>query len=107
MTVENISCSISMKECCRPRRRSNPRPPGLQSDAHPTEPLRLALYLFLQWILSPPRSLHIFIGILVLKILVLIPRVGPEGVKVRDGASSKCNHYPTEEHEIEQAFTKN
>ena len=34
MTVENISWSISTKECCRPRRGSNPRPPGLQSDAH-------------------------------------------------------------------------
>ena len=32
MTVENISCSISTKECCRPRRGWNPRPPGLQSD---------------------------------------------------------------------------
>ena len=38
MTVENISRSISMKECCRPQRGSNPRPPGLQLDAHPTEP---------------------------------------------------------------------
>ena len=42
MTVENISWSISTKECCRPRRGSNPRPPGLQSDAHPTEPPRPA-----------------------------------------------------------------
>ena len=33
MTVENISWSISMKECCRPRRGLNPRPPGLQSDS--------------------------------------------------------------------------
>ena len=32
MTVENISCSISMKECCPPQRGLNPRPPGLQSD---------------------------------------------------------------------------
>ena len=32
MTVENISWSISMKQCCRPRRGLNPRPPGLQSD---------------------------------------------------------------------------
>ena len=32
MTVENISRSISTKECCRPRRGLNPRPPGLQSD---------------------------------------------------------------------------
>ena len=32
MTVENISWSISMQECCRPRRGLNPRPPGLQSD---------------------------------------------------------------------------
>ena len=32
MIVENISWSISTKECCRPRRGLNPRPPGLQSD---------------------------------------------------------------------------
>ena len=32
MTVENISWSISTKECCRPRRGLNPRPSGLQSD---------------------------------------------------------------------------
>ena len=32
MTVENISWLISTKECCRPRRWLNPRPPGLQSD---------------------------------------------------------------------------
>ena len=44
MTVENISWSISTTECCRPRRGSNPRPPGLQSDAHPTAPPRPALH---------------------------------------------------------------
>ena len=32
MTVENISWSISMKECCRLRWGLNPRPPGLQSE---------------------------------------------------------------------------
>ena len=32
MTIENISWSISTKECCRPRQGLNPRPPGLQSD---------------------------------------------------------------------------
>ena len=32
MTVENISWSISTKECRRPRRGLNPRPPGLQPD---------------------------------------------------------------------------
>ena len=32
MTAENISWSISTKECCRPWRALNPRPPGLQSD---------------------------------------------------------------------------
>ena len=32
MTVENISWSITTKECCRPRRGLNPRPPGLHSD---------------------------------------------------------------------------
>ena len=44
MTIENISWSISTKECCRPRRGLNPRPPGLQSDAHPTAPPRPAIY---------------------------------------------------------------
>ena len=43
MTVENISWSISTKECCWPQRRSNSWP-GLQSDAHPTEPQRPAYY---------------------------------------------------------------
>ena len=32
MTIKNISWSISMKECCRPPRGLNPKPPGLQSD---------------------------------------------------------------------------
>ena len=32
MTEENISWSISTKECCRPRRGLNPRPPCLQSE---------------------------------------------------------------------------
>ena len=32
ITVENISWSISTKECCRPRRELNPRTPGLQLD---------------------------------------------------------------------------
>ena len=40
MTVENISWSISTKECCRPWQGLNLRPPGLQSDVHPTEPPR-------------------------------------------------------------------
>ena len=33
MTVENISWSISTKECCWPRRGLNPQTPGLQSDS--------------------------------------------------------------------------
>ena len=33
MTVENISWSISIKVCCRPRQELNPRPPGLQLDS--------------------------------------------------------------------------
>ena len=32
MTVENISWSISTRECYRPRRGLNPQPPGLQSN---------------------------------------------------------------------------
>ena len=43
MTVESILLSISTKECFRPRRGSNPRPPGLQSDAYPTESPRPAI----------------------------------------------------------------
>ena len=42
MTIENISWSISTKECCRPQWGSNLRPAGLQSDAHQSEPLRPA-----------------------------------------------------------------
>ena len=42
MTVENISWSISMKECCWPRWGSNLWPPGLQSDIHSTAPPRPA-----------------------------------------------------------------
>ena len=38
MTVENISRSISTKECSQPRRGLNWWPPGLQSVTHPTEP---------------------------------------------------------------------
>ena len=48
MTVENISWSISIKECCRPRRGSNPRPPCLQSDAQPTEPPKPVVGLSVQ-----------------------------------------------------------
>ena len=45
MTRENISWSISRKECCRPWRVSNPWPFGLQSEVHPTEPPRPAMIL--------------------------------------------------------------
>ena len=36
-TVEKISWSISTKECCQSWQGSNPRPPGLQSHAHPSQ----------------------------------------------------------------------
>ena len=55
MTVENISWSISTKECCRPQRGSNPRPPALHSDAHPTAPYewrvrnRVQIYVYASW----------------------------------------------------------
>ena len=42
ITVENISYSISTKECCRPQRGLYPRPSGLQSNGDPTEPPRPA-----------------------------------------------------------------
>ena len=45
VTVENISWSISMKECCWTGKELNPRPPDHQSDVHPTEQLRPACYL--------------------------------------------------------------
>ena len=43
-----ISWSISMKECCPTRWVSNLQSPDHQSDAHPTEPLRLAMF-HLKW----------------------------------------------------------
>ena len=49
MTVENISWSISTKECCRPRRRLNPRPPGLQSDG---EHMYVCIYIHTDIIFS-------------------------------------------------------
>ena len=42
MTIENISWSISMNECCRIRRGLNPLPPDYQYDVHLTEPPRSA-----------------------------------------------------------------
>ena len=38
MTIENISWSVSTKECCWTWYGSNPRPPDHQSDVHPNEP---------------------------------------------------------------------
>ena len=62
MTVENISRSISTKECCRPQRGLNPRPPGLQSDAHPTEPPRPNYYithsLTKHWLITTASQSH-------------------------------------------------
>ena len=46
MTVENISWSISTKECCRPRRGLNPRPPGLQSDGASNWATEAGKYMF-------------------------------------------------------------
>ena len=59
MTVENISWSFSTKECCRPRRGLNPRPSGLQSNAHQTEPPRPAhtLYSILWFCLRTAKAL--------------------------------------------------
>ena len=44
MTIENISWSISTKECFRPRQGSNPQPPDHQSVVQPTEPPRLGMF---------------------------------------------------------------
>ena len=60
MTVENISWSISTKECCRPRRGLNPRPPGLQSDGASnwaTKADRKNKYLKI-WILFLARAMN-------------------------------------------------
>ena len=57
MTVENISRSISAKECCWPWRGSNPQPPGLQLDAHPTEPRRPAKFM-LMFLIKVYRGKH-------------------------------------------------
>ena len=51
--------SISMKECCLPRPRLNPQPPGLKSDGHPTEPPRVATSTRLVQPVKTQISLHI------------------------------------------------
>ena len=61
MTVENISWSISTKECCRLRRGSNPRPPGLQSNADPTEPPRPA-FVMCRMLYKLRERIHILAG---------------------------------------------
>ena len=67
MTVENISSSISTKECCKPRRWLNSRPPGFQSNEYPTEPPRPAVWLdneknlrwyILRYTVGNPTSSH-------------------------------------------------
>ena len=49
MTIENISWSISTKECCRTWRGSNLQPPDHHLDMHPTEKPRLARLVRLIW----------------------------------------------------------
>ena len=46
MTVENISWSISTKECCQPRRGLNPRPPGLQLDGASNRATEASIFTF-------------------------------------------------------------
>ena len=50
MTVENISWSISTKECCRPRRGLNPRPPGLQPDGASNWATEAGSQIIILWI---------------------------------------------------------
>ena len=64
MTVENISWSISTKECCRPRRGLNPRPPGLQSDGASnwaTEAGSLIWVFWLCWGLTTRQPLWVIL----------------------------------------------
>ena len=46
MTVENISRSISTKECCRPRWGLNPDLLVSSQTVHPTEPPKPAIFFF-------------------------------------------------------------
>ena len=50
MTVENISWSISTKECCRPMRGLNPRSPGLQSDGASNWAIEAGSILLKSWL---------------------------------------------------------
>ena len=61
MTVENISWSISTKECCRPRQGLNPRPPGLQSDGASNWATETGHYLEVK-ILSLPKHENLTIS---------------------------------------------
>ena len=71
MTVENISWSISTKECCRPRRGLNPRPPGLQSDgaSEPPRPAHISSTV-------PPRITSFEVWLYLLKVMRRVPK-GP------------------------------
>ena len=70
MTIENISWSISMTECCRPWRGSSPQPPGLQLDTHRTEPPRPTWFLGLACGICPSKvSLFLLLLLLHLKFL--------------------------------------
>ena len=49
MTVENVSWSISTKECYRPRRGLNPRPSGLQSDGASNWATEAGTIMYVYW----------------------------------------------------------
>ena len=68
MTIENISWSISTKECCRPQQGLNPRPPGLQSDGASNWATEASLCFF-------PFILHFSNSTKNLSISLLIPAV--------------------------------
>ena len=64
MTVENISWSISTKECCRPRRELNPRPPGLQSDRASNWATEAGMHSYLDLCINKTDQWEIILGIL-------------------------------------------
>ena len=74
MTVESISWSISTKECCRPRRGLNPRPPGLQSDGASNWATEVLCGLFYEAIyFKPCVSLFLCFSVL---LALRLPRLG-------------------------------
>ena len=78
LTVENISWSNSTKECCRPRRGLNPRPPGLQSDGTSKWATEAGLDALIKyWVQFVEAILIDFDGKFWINVMIVYPKYSP------------------------------